>query len=302
MSDALNLLDWYPVPFPSKINVRYAHRGYRTNGALSPGSDRARSGNEKRFIEMVWNEISREQAAPMVADLEYWGTQSSFLTTIGGENLQIGGGAADADLDKLLTLSATGSYGPGDLQFHAHTTIPQQIVRNDAGSFITEGFRAGMTLVITNAAAAANNNSFYILSVAAATIDLELFSPGLTAGASDTTATLSGSFDNQGRILGVYTNPSVASTLMIKKGSFIGFAVNGKNELLRVQRDFTTDANGEGAIYASQYIRDPPDADTVVYTRNVPIRVTLVEDPGYQLTRPILYQFSIRLEEEPLGV
>lgn len=63
------------------------------------------------------------------------------------------------------------------------------VVRNDGGSWLTDGFAVGKNLVVTNATTGANNGTFPILDASAST--LEVATASFTADTDDNTATFS---------------------------------------------------------------------------------------------------------------
>jgi hypothetical protein len=74
-----------------------------------------------------------------------------------------------------------------------------RLTRNDAGSFITDGFQVGGQATIRAAEDAQNNGTFEITAVAATTLDLVAIGggdPGMVVNAADTTMVVSKDFRN----------------------------------------------------------------------------------------------------------
>lgn len=294
-------VDFIPTMRPSECSVVHAKRAYVSDGALAGTRQRARSGNELWLVEMVWDEIYRDDAIEMIADLERWGTVESFRIYIPGEEDNLGD-ATTTQLDGLEVTDATGTSTATDVQFTNNASTPDTITyaAGPAG-WVADGFKPGMALTISGADDATNDGTAnrFIATVTATTITLSADSPDLATDASDTGVTITGAFTHQGRQLGVKTDPTVASTTLLSKGCLIGWTVNGKNEMARLYADLTTDSAGEATANLAQYIRDAPAAGTKIYTRHIPLRVCLLEDPGYQLTSPVLYSFRLRFQEIP---
>lgn len=80
---------------------------------------------------------------------------------------------------------------PAGTDFDFVDSNPDTIVRNDGGNFITDGFLAGMTIVVSGATVGANDGTYTIAGggVAAGTLTL-IGSDTLTASANDLTAVL----------------------------------------------------------------------------------------------------------------
>lgn len=291
-------VDFVPSLNPSEVRIVHAKRPYRTDGLLAPGSRRARSGNEVWQGEMVWEEMCREDAIRILAQLERWGTVESFRIFVPGEEEPHGNVASFAQLDGLKVSGATATSTAAAVTFNAHASIPQTMVRG-AGSWITDGFRVGMEVAVTSTAQPLNSGKYWVAAVAALTLTVTADSHKMTTIANDATANITGAFTHRGRELGVYTDPVVASTRLFKSGSLIGWVTASRYEMARVAEDFITDSAGIGTIQLAQYIRQAPAAASSVFTRYIPLRVALIEDPGYQIGPPVNYQFRIRFQEEP---
>ncbi len=133
-----------------------------------------------------------------------------------------------------------------------------------------------------------------------------IFIPGEENAHGDATETeldglLVDGSDQSGRTLNVRTDPVVASMLMVSAGDFIGWVADGKHQMVRLNTDIVTAADGTASVEISQFIRTSPDDGTPIFTSYIPLRVSMLEDPGYQIVPEITYGFRLKLKEEPLA-
>ena len=162
-----------------------------------------------------------------------------------------------------------------------------QIVRNDGGSWLTEGYGTAVNVVVHNATTPANDGTFAILAVTASTIDVATAT--LTADTGDNTAIFTTADSVAGAAVTACFGDGPSGDFRIGRGEIPG------NELLSAGTflEWYFEVPGGGGDFGSSPPANPRAGGHAVLTGNVILAANAATDPLIPATANVTGGFLV---------